>query len=146
MQKNFEIANGGAELVCFGHEIDVHNLYKVSDFGTDRAGTTFAVIFERNIKYNGPSGLPAQVILHCSGNLRLAFSFEHLAAVPKPLATLPVQLGYFDDSCGWNDVIFESRHPEAELGLHIDFSGCFFVRIRSDIADVQLKWPTSSPG
>lgn len=136
MHKNFSIHNF-AEVIVDRKVVDLHNLYSVGSISTDRAGETLTVTFRRRSGWPGPEGLPAQVTLSCSGNLKIAFN--NLVDSPVLLRDDAVEVAYYDDHCDWDSFLDESLAAvQGFQGLHLSFSGGLVLRVRSDVADMVI--------
>ncbi|MBA2466307.1 MAG: hypothetical protein H0V46_01715 [Sphingomonas sp.] len=134
MRKNFSI-HGFAEVIVAGKAIDVHNLYGVGTISTDRAGDTLTVRFQRDNKWPGPEGLPDEVTLTCSGNLKI--TFNNLVTHPGDLRADAVEVAYYDEDCEWDFFLDESlAESQGFDGLHLSFSSGLVLRIRSNVAQM----------
>ncbi len=134
MQKNFAIGGMGAELVVADRAIDVHNLYRTTSISMDLAGDTVSLIFERDHQWEGPPGLPEQVTLRCSGDLKI--SFNDLVQMGVPLPEDAVEVAYYDASCPWDHFLDEDlAATQGFEGLQVSFSGGLVLRIRCATAE-----------
>lgn len=134
VQKNFTIY-AFAEIIVGGRTIDLHNLYGARSISTDRSGQAITLNFQRDHQWAGPDGLPEEVTLTCSGNLKIAFN--ELVDAPVPLHDDAVEIAYYDAHCEWDEFLDEDQAVAQGFdGLHVSFSGGMVVRVRSDIAEV----------
>jgi hypothetical protein len=134
MQKNFSSGAMGAELILDDRAIDLHNLYSPTIIGTDIAGDTITLIFERDHGWEGPPGLPETVTLKCSGDLKVAFN--NLADVPAALREEAIEIAYYDADCPWDHFLDEDlAATQGFEGLHVSFSGGLVLRIRCAVAE-----------
>ena len=134
MRKNFSI-HAFAEVIVAQKVIDLHNLYSVGSISTDRSGDTLTVTFQRDDEWPGPEGLPDEVTLTCSGNLKI--TFNNLVDAPVPLRDDAVEVAYYDEDCEWDSFLDESLAAfQGFEGLHLSFSGGLVLRIRADVAEM----------
>ena len=135
MQKNFSLGAMGAEVILGDSRIDVHNLYNATAISTDLAGDAITVVFKRDQQWQGRQGLPDQVTLRCSGDLKIAFN--DLIDAPVPLRQDAVEIAYYDSDCPWGHFLDEQlAETQGFEGLQIIFSGGLVLRIRCALAEV----------
>ncbi|MDO9488103.1 MAG: hypothetical protein Q7J32_06985 [Sphingomonadaceae bacterium] len=135
MQKNFSIGAMGAEVIVGERAIDLHNLYSTTRISTDMAGEMITLVFERDHRWEGPSGLPEKVTLKGFGSLKIAFNDLAGQAVLVPEDA--VEVAYYDADCPWDHFLDEHlAATQGFEGLHISFSGGLVLRIHCNTAEV----------
>jgi hypothetical protein len=135
MQKNFSMGAMGAEVILGDSRIDVHNLYHATAISTDLAGDTITFLFGRDHQLDGPPGLPEQVTLKCTGDLKIAFN--DLIDAPVPLRQDAVEIAYYDSNCPWGHFLDEQlAETQGFDGLQVSFTGGLMLRIQCAVAEV----------
>lgn len=134
MKRNFEFAN--PTVIRWGDRlIDLHNAYDLEHFGTSMSGSEVKLTFCRNGHAIGPSSLPLNVTLTCSGSVRVAFN--NLGAIAAPLNYEGIEIAYFDDGCDWQSFLDEEiARRQDPVGLHISFVNGLAIRVFCDEATV----------
>lgn len=132
MKRNFEFDH--FSVVRWGDRfIDLHNVYDLERFGTDLNGSDFQLKFQRNDYATEADKLPLNVVLSCTGNVRVAFN--DLVAIAAPLNDEGIEIAYFDEECDWlsflDEEIAQRQEPQ---GLQFMFCNGFAVRVFCDEA------------